>query len=216
MREADTLHPFNEISTLLRTFLDHMMELVCAVYLACAQMVTPDRAYTYHSYIAHYITNLTKVHLTFTLHLNHHAAFPIYNYLLLFSPAHSWWCFHFECWIGILQHLPVNHKSGGLLWNISWSGIDSFFARWVGSYNATFLTAELHYWLSQLDCPPAIQECKVLFDRIYAPKSIQVLTKNLLKILWMTVYRFSPYLKTYAHLLNNGRHLMKQIQLKVM
>ena len=27
--------------------------------------------------------------------------------------------------------------------------------------------AELHAWLSCPDCPPAIQECKVLLDRVY-------------------------------------------------
>ncbi|KAG2071715.1 hypothetical protein BDR04DRAFT_942780, partial [Suillus decipiens] len=70
-------------------------------------------AYAYHSYIARHVTNLTKVHPTFALHLNHHAAFHIYNYLLLFGPAHSWWCFPYNCLIGILQDLLVNHKSGG-------------------------------------------------------------------------------------------------------
>lgn len=28
----------------------------------------------------------------------------------------------------------------------------------------------LHRWLARTDCPPAIQECRVLFDRVYAPK----------------------------------------------
>ncbi|OAX34555.1 hypothetical protein K503DRAFT_698508 [Rhizopogon vinicolor AM-OR11-026] len=32
-------------------------------------------------------------------------------------------------------------------------------------------TARLCCWLGRPDCPPAIQECKVLFDRMYAPKS---------------------------------------------
>jgi hypothetical protein len=33
---AGTLHPSDEVGTLLKTVLDHMMELVCAVYLMCA------------------------------------------------------------------------------------------------------------------------------------------------------------------------------------
>lgn len=88
------------------------MELVCAVYLACARTMTAERARTYRSHIVEYVGNLTKVHPAFAPRPNHHAAFHVYDYLLLFGPAHSWWCFPFERLIGILQRLPVNHKSG--------------------------------------------------------------------------------------------------------
>jgi hypothetical protein len=37
--------------------------------------------------------------------------------------------------------------------------------------HAFIRNAKLCSWLSRADCPPAIQECKVLFDRMYAPKS---------------------------------------------
>ncbi|KAG2741909.1 hypothetical protein P692DRAFT_201725997 [Suillus brevipes Sb2] len=37
--------------------------------------------------------------------------------------------------------------------------------------HAFIRNAKLRSWLSRADCPPAIQECKVLFDRMYAPKS---------------------------------------------
>lgn len=116
---ADTSHPSDEVGTLLRTVLDHTMELVCAVYLVCARTATADRAHAYRSHIARYVANLTKIHPTFALRPNHHAAFHIYDYLLLFGPAHSWWCFPFERLIGILQRLPVNHKSGESLWSVS-------------------------------------------------------------------------------------------------
>lgn len=132
---ADTSHPFNEVSTLLRTVLNHKMELVYIVYLVYAWTATPDKAYTYCSHIVYYVANLIKTHPTSALCPNHHTAFHIYNYLLLFGP---WWCFPFKHLIGILQCLPVNHKSDGLLWNISWSDMDSFFVRQVGSYNTTF------------------------------------------------------------------------------
>jgi hypothetical protein len=42
--------------------------------------------------------------------------------------------------------------------------------------------AKLRGWLARPDCPPAIQECRALFDRVYAPKSAtnlsQVLTED--------------------------------------
>lgn len=53
-----------------------------------------------------------------------------------------------------------------------------------GELEATMLhsfirTAKLRCWLSRADCPPAIQECKVLFDRMYAPKSATSLDEEL-------------------------------------
>ncbi|KAG2335989.1 hypothetical protein BDR05DRAFT_897389, partial [Suillus weaverae] len=75
-----------------------------------------ERAHVYCSHIAHYVRNLKKIHPTFALCPNHHATFHIYDYLLLFGPTHSWWCFPFECSIRILQCLPINHKIGGCLW----------------------------------------------------------------------------------------------------
>ncbi|KIK32678.1 hypothetical protein CY34DRAFT_100947, partial [Suillus luteus UH-Slu-Lm8-n1] len=92
---AGTSHPSDEVSTRLRDVLDHTMELVCAVYLACARTTTAWRAHAYRTHIANYVGNLKKIHPTFALHPNHHAAFHIYDYLLLFGPAHSWWCFPF-------------------------------------------------------------------------------------------------------------------------
>jgi hypothetical protein len=109
---AGTSHSSPELAARLRTVLDHTMELVSAVHIACAQTMTARRAQSYRSYIVSYVGKLKEVHFTSSLRPNHHAAFHIYDYLLLFSPAHSWWCFPFERLIGILQRLPVNHKFG--------------------------------------------------------------------------------------------------------
>jgi len=134
---AGTSHPSNEVGTRLRAVLDHTMELVSAVYLVCARTATTERAHAYRSHIARYVGNLKNVHPAFAARPNHHAAFHIYDFLLLFGPAHSWWCFPFERLIGIIQRLPVNHKAGGcfqsnmvLLW--------TDFSRRVGSYDVTF------------------------------------------------------------------------------
>jgi hypothetical protein len=109
---AGTSHSSDELAVRLRAILDHTMELVCAVYLACARTMTARRAHAYRSHIAGYVGKLKKIHPTFSLRPNHHASFHVYDYLLLFGPAHSWWCFPFERLIGILQRLPVNHKFG--------------------------------------------------------------------------------------------------------
>jgi hypothetical protein len=39
-------------------------------------------------------------------------------------------------------------------------------------------TLTLHYWLSRLDSPPAIQEYKFLFDSMYALKSAATLDEE--------------------------------------
>jgi hypothetical protein len=40
-------------------------------------------------------------------------------------------------------------------------------------------TSKLRCWLSRPDCPPAIQECKILFDKMSAPKSATSLREEL-------------------------------------
>jgi len=87
---ASTSHSSDKLAVCLRIMLDHTMELVCAVYLACAQTMLARRAQAYHSHIAAYVRKLQEIHPTFSLRPNHHASFHIYDYLLLFRPAHSW------------------------------------------------------------------------------------------------------------------------------
>ncbi|KAG1762221.1 hypothetical protein EDD22DRAFT_847212 [Suillus occidentalis] len=53
-----------------------------------------------------------------------------------------------------------------------------------GELEATMLysfikTSKLCCWLNQPDCPPAIQECKILFDKMSAPKSTTSLGEEL-------------------------------------
>jgi hypothetical protein len=99
----------------LEVILDHTMDLVSAVYLACSRTMSSERALAYRSCIAQYVGVLKNAHPRFSLRPNHHAAFHIYDYLVLFGPVHSWWTFPFERLIGILQRLPSNHKSGKYL-----------------------------------------------------------------------------------------------------
>ncbi|KAF8572647.1 hypothetical protein K439DRAFT_1377958, partial [Ramaria rubella] len=67
---------------------------------------------SYHSYMATYIKDLKEIHPTIKHTTSHHMALHIYDFLGLFGPVHSWWCFPFERLIGILQRQPSNHKFG--------------------------------------------------------------------------------------------------------
>jgi hypothetical protein len=104
--------PQSNIAPDLRTVLDHTMDLISAVYLACAHTTSNNRAIAYQNYIARYVGNLKAIYPTFSARPNHHASFHIYNYLVLFGPVYSWWSFPFERLIGTLQRLPKNHRSG--------------------------------------------------------------------------------------------------------
>ena len=77
----------------------------------------------------------------------------IYDFLRLFGPVHSWWCFPFEWLIGQLQWLPTNHRFGELEPTLLRSFIHA---------------SKLRQWISRQDCPEFIKECKVVFDRAFA------------------------------------------------
>ena len=74
--------------------------------------MTQARASAYRDYMATWLGDLTKIHLEAHPWPNCHMALHIYDFLLLFGPIHSWWCFPFEWLIGQLQWLPSNHKLG--------------------------------------------------------------------------------------------------------
>ena len=95
--------------------LDHTMQLVCAVILACTRSTNPDRMRRYRERLQTYIRELPILYPGLKCESIHHMAFHIYDFLDLFGPVHSWWSFPFERLIGRLQRSPTNHRFG--LWN---------------------------------------------------------------------------------------------------
>lgn len=96
----------------LQQVLDNTMQLVCAVLLACKRTTTPHRMHRYREYLQRYISQLHVLFPDLECESIHHMAFHIYDFLKLFGPVHSWWCFPFERLIGQLQRLPTNHRFG--------------------------------------------------------------------------------------------------------
>jgi hypothetical protein len=107
-----TSHPSIDDGAKLCRVLDHTMALVCTVILVCTHTTTLSRATAYRNYIARWIQDLQILHPEATRRTNHHMAMHIYNFLQLFGPVHSWWCFPFERLIGQLQRMTNNHKFG--------------------------------------------------------------------------------------------------------
>ena len=107
-----TRHASQSAAARLKQVLDHTMDLISAICLACMRTMTESRMNAYRHHLASWVSGL-KVHHPDTEHrVNGHMAFHIYDFLRLFGPIRSWWCFPFERLIGQLQRLPHNHKHG--------------------------------------------------------------------------------------------------------
>lgn len=107
-----TTHGSKENTASLRQVLDHTMDLVCAISLACMNTMTPIRVASYRRYILSWVSKVRVLHPKSKLSLNYHMAIHLCDFLQLFGPVRSWWCFPFERLIGYLQRLPHNHKLG--------------------------------------------------------------------------------------------------------
>ena len=90
----------------LKRILDHTMDLVSAVSLACMRTTTETWMNAYQLHLASWVSNLKILHPGAEHQVNNHMAFHIYDFLHLFGPVRSWWCFPFERLIGKLQRLP--------------------------------------------------------------------------------------------------------------
>ena len=107
-----TQHRTVEEAHHLRQVLDHTIALVSAVVISTSRYMTLCRAEAYCKYIKQYVGGLVELYPHVGPCMNHHISFHIYDFLLLFGPVRSWWCFPVERLVGVLQNLPSNHKSG--------------------------------------------------------------------------------------------------------
>lgn len=107
-----TMHSLPLKAAALRQILDHTMALVSAISLACMRTMTETRMNAYREFLVSWQSGLQQLHPGIDYRINSHMAFHIYDFLRLFGPVRSWWCFPFERLIGQLQRFPGNHKFG--------------------------------------------------------------------------------------------------------
>jgi hypothetical protein len=107
-----TVHSSLSTANHLHEVLDHTMALVCAVLVAGSHYMTLAKAQRYRDCIQAYVANLPRFYPHLDPRINQHMAFHVYDFLLLYGPIRSWWCFPFERLIGVLQNLPSNHNLG--------------------------------------------------------------------------------------------------------
>ena len=106
----------------------------------------------YLSHLKSWVLGMKDLHPSGNHTINGHMAFHIYDFLQLFGPACSWWCFPFERLIGHLQHLTHNHKHGELEAKMAKSFLQG---------------ARLQQWINHPDSPAILKECKILFDKAF-------------------------------------------------
>jgi hypothetical protein len=94
----------------------HTMAIFQATTIVCRYGVNRDHATAFRTFLKEWLDGLHQVHPHTESHHkkpNAHVAFHIYDFLLLFGPIISWWCFPFERLIGILQKIKTNDQIGG-------------------------------------------------------------------------------------------------------
>jgi hypothetical protein len=165
-------HPSSKIAKQHRLVLDHTMELFSAIRLAALRTTTENRITAFQIHMRNYIRDLPKLHPQASAKPYQHIAMHIPDFLRLFGPVRSWWCFPFERLIGILQRLPTNHKFGKYSKKLTWQLLTKCLGYLEQTLLNSFLKASrIKHWLARPDCPPAIKECRVLFDRYLSQNS---------------------------------------------
>jgi hypothetical protein len=170
-----TTHATPELASTLRQVLDHTMDLVRAIYLAGTRTTTEARTSAYHHYIKSWLSKQRILHPTSNHRANAHMAVHVADFLRLFGPVRSWWCFPFERLIGQLQRLPSNSKFGEYS-PVSLYRYANSFPTSQGQLEATMLStftrsAKLKQWIARPDSPPFLKECKRYLDKAFSTTS---------------------------------------------
>ncbi|KAG7093911.1 hypothetical protein E1B28_007547 [Marasmius oreades] len=97
-----------------------------------------------------------------------HAAGHIFQFLVSYGPVNSWWCFPYERLIGSLQKINTNNHIGGMA--------ESTMMKTIAR------TANIRRWLRRPDCPTAIKQLKVLFDKSFVPANATIESEPLREI----------------------------------
>ncbi|KAF9042674.1 hypothetical protein BDP27DRAFT_1244376 [Rhodocollybia butyracea] len=99
-------------SGLLLKALHHTMALFQATIIACRYTTTAPRVQAFREYIDLWVQHLWTL-IPGVARPNIHAIGHIYDFLLLFGPVLSWWCFPFERLIRVVQKINTNSHIGG-------------------------------------------------------------------------------------------------------
>jgi len=142
----------------------HKMLLVSAAILAMKDTITMERMAAYRENIMAYIEGILDLYPGVNVRTNHHVEVHIYDFLQLFGPVKSWWCFPFERLIGYLQLLNHNHTSGRPFCMILWTLLIVSNGETENTLlKASIESANLRRWITREDGPETILHCRKYF-----------------------------------------------------
>lgn len=207
----------NEESRQYYLLLDITMNLVAAIILACKRSTSIATAHKYRAYLKSYIEGIRTKRLcdeSLTLRPNHHHAFHIFDFLLLFGAVYSWWVFAFERLVGILQRTPHNHHRGKSEYFVRRPGdLHSLTGQYEATMQRTFVRAtNLKRWVNRLPSDSLVVQFKAkIFDRYFATKGeeqrFQVIEKERHAIArFLTPPALAPLLPGISKIILWARH----------
>ncbi|EIW77575.1 hypothetical protein CONPUDRAFT_61384, partial [Coniophora puteana RWD-64-598 SS2] len=92
----------------------NFMDLVSAVKIAMMRNMTASRIDKYNFYMKRYLQGLLSLYKGVTLSPTHHLVLHFGEQLANFGPVHSWRCFPFERYNGLIQKISTNKRFGEL------------------------------------------------------------------------------------------------------
>lgn len=95
-----------------RKLLELTMCIVQTTWIICGRQTTQEDRAAYLKYLCTYLHNLEETTGGTKYRSNHHYSLHLYDFLSLWGPVHSWWCFPFERVNGILQRIASNNITG--------------------------------------------------------------------------------------------------------
>lgn len=117
----------NKIPPRFKEMLDNYMDLVKAVKLSHMRVLTPRTIRLYEQTILRYLRTFSQLYPTFKLVPSQHLSVHLGQVMRNFGPVHSWRCFPFERYNGLLQNIPTNCKFGKLLFRLFTNKYSIFF-----------------------------------------------------------------------------------------
>ncbi|KAJ3506586.1 hypothetical protein NLJ89_g6792 [Agrocybe chaxingu] len=92
--------------------LQNYMDLITAVKLVNLRTVTEQHISTYETCMRRYLVGLRDLYPSTPITPYQHLSLHFPDLLRRFGPTHSWRCYAFERYNGIIQHIPSNNKFG--------------------------------------------------------------------------------------------------------
>ena len=92
--------------------LQNFLQLVAAIKLANGRTITIDQIDQYERHMRKYLTGLVELYPWISITPYQHMALHFPSHLRRFGPTHSWRCFAFERYNGLIQNIPTNSRFG--------------------------------------------------------------------------------------------------------